>query len=286
MTGPGATAGRAARRASFLVVGTLLALVALTVGPPGAGVAQTPARPRPATRIVASRAAPRAGAAVTLPPTCPAATSPPGAPYGVQFSGVLTSTVTISKTPLGFPLSVPNVLAAFCGLLQLGFDPATNSPTEVGTVTPANLVFAPAAAAVGLGRIPTIVLATAPSATSTPSVVSATDPRLNLSLSGSVATQSSLLGINCQIGPIALTLTTAAPGGVPLSGPLSAATATLVASGFTVPPVATTGTSGTCPNFLGTQINGLIGLPNPSTSLSANVTLHLCNNPVPVCSLP
>lgn len=222
----------------------------------------------------------------TLPPNCPAATNPPGAPYGIQFSGLLTSTVSISQTPLGLPLSVPGVAAAFCGLLQLGFDTATNSPSEVGTVTPTNLIFSPTTALLGAAKIPTTVFASGPSATSTPTLVSPTDPRLNLSLSGSVATDTGLLGINCQIGPLNLTLSTAGSGGVALSGPLSGATATLVASGFTVPPVATTGTAGTCPSFLGSQIDSLLGLPNNHTALSAAVTIHLCNTPVPICSLP
>jgi hypothetical protein len=222
----------------------------------------------------------------TLPPNCPAATNPPGAPYGIQFSGVLTSSVTIAQTPLGFPLNLPDVTASFCGLLQLGFDTATNTPTEAGSVSPANLVFSPATAFLGAAKIPTIVVASSPSTTSTPTLVSPQDPRLNLSLSGSVASDTGLLGINCEIGPLALTLSTAAAGGVPLSGPLSGATATLVANGFTVPPVATSGTSGSCPSFVGSQIDSLLGLPNNRTALTASVTIHLCNTPVPTCALP
>jgi hypothetical protein len=105
-------------------------------------------------------------------------------------------------------------------------------------------------------------------------------------LSGSVATSTGLLGINCEIGPLALTLSTGGPGGVPLSGPLSAATATLVANGFTVPTVAGTGSGGTCPSFVASQVDGLLGLPNNHTALTASVTIHLCNSPVPSCSLP
>jgi hypothetical protein len=199
---------------------------------------------------------------------------------------VLTSGVTISQTPLGFPLRLPGVTAAFCGLLQLGFSTATNTPSESGSVSPANLIFQPATAFLGVTKIPTAVFASGPSTTSTPTIVSPLDPRLNLSLSGSVATDTGLLGINCQIGPLALTLTTAGPGGVPLSGPLSGASATLVANGFTVPTVATTGTGGTCPNFVGSQVNSLLGLPNNHTALTASVTIHLCNTPVPICPLP
>ena len=257
------------RRVTSVAVAAALCLVSLVLGPsslapPGAAQPLSP----------------------TLPPNCPAATSPPGAPYGVQFSGVLTSSVTISQTPLGLPLTLPGVAAAFCGLLQLGFDTAANAASETGAVAPANLVFSPATAFLGLAKIPTVVLAAGPSSTSTPTVVSAQDPRLNLSLSGSVASSTGLLGIGCQIGPLALTLSTGGPGGVPLSGPLTGATATLVAAGFTVPTVAGTGTGGTCPNFVASQVDSLLGLPNHATALTASVTIHLCNSPVPSCSLP
>jgi hypothetical protein len=269
-----------ARRAGAFAAGAALSLASLVTGPTKrtAGLAS-------GARTLAQTAAAQP-LSPTLPSKCPAATNPPGAPYGIQFSGVLTSSVTITQTPLGFPLSLPGVTAAFCGLLQLGFDTATNTPSEAGSVSPANLVFQPATAFLGVTKIPTTVFATGPSVTSTPTLVSPQDPRLNLSLAGSVATDTGLLGINCQIGPLALTLSTAGSGGLPLSGPLSGATATLVANGFTVPTVATTGTAGTCPDFLGSQVNSLLGLPNNHTALSASVTIHLCNTPVPSCPLP
>jgi hypothetical protein len=271
------------RLRALYLAGAVLPLASLATSPVSAVGSVAPARR--AGRPLASAATAQTLSA-TLPPNCPAATNPPGAPYGIQFSGLLTSNVTIAQTPLGLPLTVPGVTAAFCGLLQLGFNTATNTPSEAGVVNPPNLVFQPATAFLGAAKIPTVVFAAGPSSTSTPTLVSAQDPRLNLSLSGSVATDTGLLGISCQIGPLNLTLTTASSGGVPLSGPLSGATATLVANGFSVPPVATTGTSGTCPNFLGSQIDSLLGLPNNHTALTANVTIHLCNTPVPTCPLP
>ena len=72
-----------------------------------------------------------------------------------------------------------------------------------------------------------------------------------------------------------LKLSTEGAGGQPLTGPLADASATLVSTGFTIGGAQSTGSGGTCPDYLARQVDGLLALPNSHTSTSVQVTLDI-----------
>ena len=134
----------------------------------------------------------------------------------------------------------PHIASDLCGLLLL--------PGETSTVLPANTTFAnPTLVEVPTGGVPPIQddevnLSLAAPTLASVSPTPAANGGLNLTIKAQVQSDV-FLGIpgpgvpNCQDGPVDVTLTTSAPGGQPVTGPLQNATATLVASGFTIPAV-------------------------------------------------
>ncbi len=209
------------------------------------------------------------------PPNCPTVTYPPGAPYQVVVSGTLSGALTIAGLATqGKPAFADDIEASVCGLLLL--------PNETSTIPPADIDFAnPTSIIIPVSTPPPPeqhdymdITPSAPSVASVSSQVAA-NGGLNLTINTAVETLA-YLGLPkpstpaCEVGPVALTLSTAAPGGAPLTGPLQDATATLVASGFNIP--ASTDTSPRC-GFYVNELNGLLNLPNDQTTMTA--TLHL-----------
>ncbi len=215
-------------------------------------------------------------APIVPPPHCPSATNPPGSPYQVAVSATLKAQLTIVGlvTTQTKPAVMPHIVSDLCGLLLL--------PNESTTVTPSDTTFAnPTLINIPTGaKIPPVQhdyvdLSLAAPSTATVAPQPASDGGLNLSITAEVETLAyegtpGPSAPACTDGPVDVTLTTNAPGGMPLQGPLQDATATLVASGFTIP--ASTDTSTRCGIF-GPQINYLLNLPNDHTTMVAK--LHL-----------
>jgi hypothetical protein len=195
---------------------------------------------------------------------CPRPTWPPNHPYQLAFSGSLSGHLSLTSTPVG-AITFPPITGTFCGLLEL--------PSEAAIVQPANLRFAPIDVSFARAIVPAAVEATAPSI-GTVADHAATGGGLNLQLTAPIAARTGLLGVECLL-PVQLTLSTAGPGGEALSGPLSSATATLVASGFAIGSAQSTGAGGTCPGYLAEHVDSLLGLPNSHTSTSVQVRLDI-----------
>jgi hypothetical protein len=198
---------------------------------------------------------------------CPVATHPPDAahdPYQVTFSGTLSGALSITASPAG-AVNLPSVTGTFCGLLEL--------PLEQADVAPANLSIAPVEAAIARATVPAAVVGTGQTVGSV-SLTPAADNGLNLTLDAPVAARTGLFGVECEL-PVSLALSTTAPGGSALVGPLDAAHAVVTESGFTIEPAVSTGTSGTCPGYLATQVDGLLGLPNSATTTIQHVDLDI-----------
>jgi hypothetical protein len=216
--------------------------------------------------------------AVSPPPNCPSATHPPGTPYQVALTTTLTAKLTIVGlvTTQTMPAVMPHISSDLCSLLLL--------PGETSTVLPADTTFANPT----LINIPTgaktppiehdyVDLSLAAPSIATVSPTLAANGGLNISITAQVQTLAyegtpGPQAPACEDGPVSVTLTTDAPGGQPLSGPLQNATATLVASGFTIP--ASTDTSTRCGIF-GGQINYLLNLPNDHTTMVVHVHLSV-----------
>jgi len=180
------------------------------------------------------------------------------------FTGTLTGHLSLTDSPVG-PITFPPISGTFCGLLQL--------PSETAVVQPANLGFAPFDAAFARAMVPAVISAMAPSVgTVAPTVAS--NGGLNVQLVAPIGARTGLLGVSCQL-PVDLKLSTEGAGGQPLTGPLADASATLVSTGFTIGGAQSTGSGGTCPDYLASQVDGLLALPNSHTSTSVRVTLDI-----------
>ncbi len=196
--------------------------------------------------------------------TCPATTFPPGHLYQLAFTGSLTGHLSLTDSPVG-PITFPPISGTFCGLLQL--------PSETAVVQPANLGFAPFDAAFARAMVPAVITAMAPSV-GTVAHTLAPDDGLNVQLVAPIGARTGLLGVSCQL-PVDLRLSTEGAGGQALTGPLRDASATLVSTGFTIGGAQSTGSGGTCPDYLARQVDGLLALPNSHTFTSVHVTLDI-----------
>jgi hypothetical protein len=211
-----------------------------------------------------------------LPPGCPAATNPPGQPYGIQFSAILNEPTALSvKTPGGLLLTIPSFSATACGLILLPSQTAVVQPNNV------NLTVNGTTATLGQAILPVSVT---PGGPTTGGVLPLPAPNggLNLTIQVPAKNTTSQLGVTCDT-IVNATLSTLPPGS-PLVGPLSAATATLTVS-IAIPATSTT-VAPACPGFLASQIDGLIGMPLTQTSAIASTVLDICTIPVSVCPLP
>jgi hypothetical protein len=211
----------------------------------------------------------RVTAATLSAASCPAATHPGSGstqPYQLSFTGSLSAALRITSTPAG-PVNLPTVTGTFCGLLEL--------PLERAVVQPQNLHLSPPQVQVKIARatVPASI-ATSGQSAGTVNPTPAPNGGLNLTLAVPVAATTGLFGVSCQV-PVDLDLSTTNPGGSPLVGPLTHATATVAQSGFTIQPAVSTGASGTCPYYLASQVDQLLGLPNTSTTSTVGLTLDV-----------
>jgi hypothetical protein len=195
---------------------------------------------------------------------CPKPTFPPHHPYQLAFSGSLAGHLSLTGSPVG-TINFPAINGTFCGLLEL--------PSEEAIVQPVNLTFPPIDVSFARALVPTAIMATDPSI-GTVASQAASNGGLNVQLAAPIAAQTGLLGVQCEL-PVHLTLSTEGAGGEPLVGPLSDATATLVASGFSIEGAESTGAGGTCPSYLAQRINTLLGLPSSHTTTTVQVTLDI-----------
>jgi len=200
-------------------------------------------------------------------------------PYQVAVKASLTAQLTISGLATHTDALAPHIASDLCGLLLL--------PGETSTVLPQNTTFAnPTLVEIPTGGQPPIQddevnLSLAAPTLASVSPTPAANGGLNLTIKAQV--QSDIfLGIpgpgvpNCQDGPVDISLTTSAPGGQPVAGPLQNATATLVASGFTIPAVNDTSAAcGGSSMIYGLLINGELNLPNNHTTMTAIVHLSV-----------
>ncbi len=215
------------------------------------------------TAVVASKARPGKArlTSSTLPSDCvPNPAGPPTSPYQLGLVG----TAANGSLTAG-PATVANVNAKFCGIVTLvnGTPPCA----ATGTVnSPINgQMYGPLSVVLTLvpGMTPTIGFTANPgtitggfSCTSSQNGLAVS---LNARVSGSTAP---LFGVSCTVGPLDLPLTGA------VTGPLSAAHATLGSSDFTVPALTP---SPSCPASVAANIDDIAGLPLPPGRASANL---------------
>ncbi len=199
---------------------------------------------------------------ITPPPSCPAATNPPGVPYQVAVKATLTAklidlwsrhwtqTPAVMHShrvgPVRPACCCPVKRRPYCREHDLRQPDADQVPT--GAAQPPI-------------QDDDVDLSLAAPTLASVSPTPAANGGLNLTIKAQVQTLV-YLGIPgpgvpaCEDGPVNVTLTTSAPGGKPVTGPLQNATATLVASGFTIPPVTdTSGLARRCTPIYGPPIN-------------------------------
>jgi hypothetical protein len=272
---------RLARRVTPAVSGLVTVLAALGIasvqsppsqpaGPVLAGpvIARPgPARLGPARLGPARRGPARPEVASLTAQTCPAATHPGNGstqPYRLAFTGTLAGTLRITKSPAG-PITLPQITGTFCGLLEL--------PLERASVAPHDLDLSPVTVRIARANVPAHIggdgvtvglVGTSPAA----------NGGLNLTLAAPVGARTGLFGVSCLL-PVNLRLSTTAPGGSPLVGPLTDAQATITQSGFAIGPAVSTGTAGTCPSYLAAQVDHLLDLPNANTTSTVGITLDV-----------
>lgn len=242
-------------RRRLLAGGAVVAVLACA----GAGLAAASpaaaAHPTPAQRAAATSA------------VCPAPNYPhrgDDRPYLLRFSGRMAGSISILGTPVG-TVSLPNLAGSFCGLLSL--------PAEQATVQPANLAVSPVKVRIARAIVPSSFAATAASV-GTVSTVVAPDGGLNLDLSVPIRADTGLFGVSCLI-PTRLDLSTANEGGQSLTGPLAAAHAVATQAGFSLGAAESTGAGGTCPGYLASQVDSLLGLPTDRTSATVDLSLDV-----------
>jgi hypothetical protein len=208
-----------------------------------------------------------------LPSDCvPNPAGPPTSPYQLGLVG----TAANGSLTAG-PATVANVNAKFCGIVTLvngtppcGATGAVESPID-------GQVYGPLSVALTLvpGMNPTIGFTANPGTItggfSCGSSQNGLAVTLNALVSGSTAP---LFGVSCTIGPIDLPLTGT------VTGPLSAANATLSSSDFTVPALTP---SPSCPASVAANIDDIAGLPLPPGQASASlpITASLYQPPAP-----
>ena len=208
-----------------------------------------------------------------LPSDCiPNPGGPPTSPYELGLVG----TAANGSLTAG-PATVANINAKFCGIVTLvngtppcGATGAVESPID-------GQIYGPLSVALALvpGMTPTIGFTANPgtitggfSCSSSQNGLAVT---LNALVSGSTAP---LFGVSCTIGPLDLPLT----GSV--TGPLSAASATLSSRDFTVPALTP---SASCPASVAANIDDIVGLPLAPGQASASlpITASLYQPPAP-----
>jgi hypothetical protein len=208
-----------------------------------------------------------------LPSDCvPNPAGPPTSPYELGLVG----TAANGSLTAG-PAAVANVNAKFCGIVTLvngtppcGATGAVESPID-------GQVYGPLSVALALipGMTPTIGFTANPGTITGGFSCSSSQNGLAVSLDARVSGSTApLFGVSCTIGPLDLPLT----GSV--TGPLSAASATLSSNDFTVPALTP---SPSCPASVAANIDDIVGLPLAPGQASASlpITASLYQPPSP-----
>jgi hypothetical protein len=202
-------------------------------------------------------------AASNIPSDCvPNPAGPPISPYELGLVGTASN-----GTFTAGPATVANVNAKFCGIVTLvngtppcGATGAAESPIDGQIYGPlsVNLTLVP-------GMTPTIGFTVNPGTITGGFNCSSSQNGLAVTLNARVSgTTAPLFGVSCTIGPLDLPLTGT------VTGPLSAANATLSSNDFTVPALTP---SPSCPASVAANIDDIIGLPLPPGRASASLPL-------------
>ena len=211
--------------------------------------------------------------ASNIPRDCvPNPAGPPTSPYQLGLVG----TAANGSLTAG-PATVANVNAKFCGIVTLvngtppcGATGAAESPVDGQVYGPLSVVLT-----LVPGMTPTIGFTANPGTITGGFSCSSSQNGLAVSLDARVSGSTApLFGVSCTIGPLDLPLTGA------VTGPLSAANATLSSSDFTVPALTP---SSTCPASVAANIDDIAGLPLAPGRASASlpITASLYQPPAP-----
>jgi hypothetical protein len=184
-------------------------------------------------------------------------TAPAASAASEQQTYTLSGTLNIGAPPA---LTLP-AGSSFSATVDTTTGAITGGQTSIPTFTrgpvsgvPANITLTDAAPATG-----TLDLVTGAAT-------------LNTSFNVSIEVPS--LSATCSLGPVPVTISTSSSGGSPLSG--DPATATLTASGFSVPAVVV---SATCPLVTAGIVNAALVLPTRETSISLTVVRVVAPTP-------
>jgi hypothetical protein len=196
-----------------------------------------------------------------IPSDCvPNPAGPPTSPYQLGLVG----TAANGSLTAG-PATVANVNAKFCGIVTLvngtppcGATGAILSPIDGQMYGPLSVVLT-----LIPGMTPTIGFTANPGTITGGFGCGSSQNGLAVSLNAQVSGSTApLFGVSCTIGPLDLPLTGT------VTGPLSAANATLSSSDFTVPAVTP---SPSCPASVAANIDDIAGLPLPPGRASASL---------------
>jgi hypothetical protein len=211
--------------------------------------------------------------ASNIPSDCvPNPAGPPTSPYELGLVG----TAANGSLTAG-PATVAGINAKFCGIVTLvngtppcGATGAVESPID-------GQIYGPLSVALTLvpGMSPTIGFTANPGTITGGFSCGSSQNGLAVTLDARVSGSTApLFGVSCTIGPLDLPLTGT------VTGPLSAATATLSSSDFTVPAVTP---SPTCPASVAANIDAIAGLPLSPGQASASlpITASLYQPPTP-----
>ncbi len=208
-----------------------------------------------------------------LPSDCvPNPAGPPFSPYELGLVG----TATNGSLTAG-PATVAGVNAKFCGIVTLvqGTPPCPVTGTVESPID--GQMYGPLSVALTLvpGMTPTIGFTAHPGTITGGFNCSSSQNGLSVFLNAQVSGSTApLFGVSCTIGPFEVPLT-----GL-VTGPVSALTATLTSSDFTVPAVTP---SPSCPASVAANVDDIAGLPLPPGRASASlpITASLYQPPPP-----
>lgn len=230
----------------------------------------------------------RAGADATGPPplpaNCPSAQYPrtpphlrgdgydpaptgPSVPYEVKFEGTLDGgTISVpSPDSRSIAAVIPNLYASVCGVVDLLALSGTVAPDDVALATPNVYVgYRPLALPGPLDALEALPLKVSFGHLSASlDRQAAHNGGLDISLVASASASVNTLGLSCRLAINDLAATTNRSGhltGQPVTGPVSAGVATVVANDFAVPAMAP---SPTCPPLITNAFNRALHLPLP-----------------------
>ncbi len=211
---------------------------------------------------------------VAVYPPLGASNAQSSAYYGVPIA----SEITGGTLDIGTVVKTTGLSATICGLLRFPQLTASIPGQVCNAATEAAGCFSYGQATTSIDGLVDLPTTISPGpATVTVLHTTAPDGGLEIDIAAQVTTHVHIarFGVDCSVGPIDLTLTTATSGplsGAPVTGPLYDATAKIVSAAFAVPGA---NASLTCPAGLVPATDQLVGLPAaPGVALfSAPMTL-------------